>query len=508
MMISGLLLTILMVLAVWIIAFYGFSSHNLLILLGLVIAPVCIFLLNNPSIWFIAILGIQQSGLIIPGVPQGLELIHLLMSGFIVLAVVRGIMGGGTRQKTTMTIRSVYFYLAVLILTIAFRGIGLRFLGSSKWGGMGYVRLFIAAGFLLTARYVTLTIKQWKAAICFMLFFSFLPSIAQLVFMASGGRIYQQYMFIHAYIPGLLGALDALETGDMAVRFHLLKNVASNLIIAGIVFIPFRGTKRLLLITIVAFCFILAGLSGFRSAVLALGGSLFLYSMFIDKKLRVRRSLLFLVCGVVAIVIIVPLASFLPGPIQRAVSWIPGANVDAQIKMNAVSTIDWRLEIWKLAWREVPDYLLVGKGFAINPGDMQLYSTRTNSILAAFLAHTYHSGPLGLLLDLGLMGFFAGTAFFVFSANEVIRNAKYLYMDTFIRRFYYITMSIYIYRIASFYLVFGDARESFIAAFITFAILNGIANTAKQELLKPEKDTCSKITHRQPRINPFDHPDF
>ena len=75
-----LLITWGLVALVVLIAFYGITSGNYLIQLGLVITPILIFLVNRPDLWLCVIIAIYQSQLILPFMPQGLQAYHSLPS--------------------------------------------------------------------------------------------------------------------------------------------------------------------------------------------------------------------------------------------------------------------------------------------------------------------------------------------------------------------------------------------------------------------------------------------
>ena len=114
-----------------------------------------------------------------------------------------------SRPKWTPSRAFVYLFLAILVFTASVRGIGLRVFGSSSWGGMAYIQLFIMAGLLLISDSVTLTTRQWRNSIIAMLFMSCLPAFAEILFVLSGGKVYFQYNFIQAGVGGLLGTLQS-----------------------------------------------------------------------------------------------------------------------------------------------------------------------------------------------------------------------------------------------------------------------------------------------------------
>src|SRR5262249_37974597 len=98
----------------------------------------------------------------------------------------------------------------------------------------------------------------------------------------------------------------------------------------------------------------------------------------------------------------------LPLSVQRSLSFLP-IKIDAGVQMDAQGSLDWRLQMWEGLRKEIPDYLIVGKGFAIDPSYMQM--SEFNSRLGfgiqaewAALAGEYHNGPLSVLIPFGIAG--------------------------------------------------------------------------------------------------------
>lgn len=465
---------------VYVVALYGFMTQKSVVHAGLIVAPILILLSNNLPLWFIIILGLDRSGLIFPGIPQGFQVVHVMMAGFIVLVIAQNIINKPEGPKWVAADYFFYAFMAVIAITIAVRGFGLRIFGSGQWGGMGYVKLFVAAGFLITSRYIRLTPKQLKTAIVLMLIMSFIPALAQLTFLASGGAIYHQYYFIQAYLPGLLGSLEASETGEGVVRYQLFSSVSITILMATLVFCRFRGLQLIPGLLLLGLAVGLGALSGFRGVILNIAGTIAFYLILQAEGQRMRRLAQMAAAGAVILLLLYPFARHLPNSMQRAISILPGIDISAVARVDAEGTTLWRLELWKMAWADVPNYLWVGKGYAINPEDIMSISARVDGILGAYLAQDYHSGPLSLLLVFGVGGFITGSGFLVFSAVEAFRRTKRLGKDPFIRRFYMVFLARYIYSVFSFFFVFGDARESFVNAFVLLAILH-LASRVEQQ---------------------------
>jgi hypothetical protein len=485
-MLPQAIIPIIGVIVVVLIAFMGFRSQGYFIHLALISTPIAIYLLSNPSAWLVAVLGVSQSKLIFPGLPQGLQVVHALMFGFVAVVIARNIILKPASPGRRMSNLFLLGFLAVIIATAVVRGSGLRFLGSSLWGGMGYIKVVLAGAFVLTSRYIPLTDKQLRLTILLMLSLSLLPVASQFLYVLSRGSIYQQYYFVEAYVGGLMESLNAIETGRGAVRFHMLATLSSNLLLCGLALIPWKSFYKVLIGLLLFIVLLMAGLSGFRGSFLLAVGTLFILVVITAEDKKYVRLVSLMAIVFMSLAIVYPFTNLLPGSIQRTLSWLPGADIPIEIKIEAMNSVVHRTRVWQMAWNEVPQYLWIGKGFTINPADILAITVRQDWALNAFLSHNYHSGPLSMLLDTGLFGFIFGTGFMLTSCYEAYRQMSRLPDDAFLKRFYMVFLAQYIYSVPAFFLIFGDVKESFVSMFINFSILNVLARTSEAKVIKKE----------------------
>ena len=466
------------------IAIYGITSSNYLIQLGLVITPLLIFLINRPDLWLCLVIAIYQSQLIIPFLPQGLQAYHVFAFGFVVVMIAGRIITKASCKTWTPSRGFVYLFLVVLLLTASVRGFGLRVFGSESWGGMAYIQLFITAGLLLVSDSVTLTTRQWRYTIVAMLFMSALPGLAQMVFQFSGGRIYYQYNFIGAAVPTLLGTLQESQREGGVVRYSMLGMFAQNLFAMGIVLFPFRRGYRVAVVFLVAMSIVMSMFSGFRSSLLSTVGVLVFYIL-LQSKRPIRGLVIMGAVCLLLLMILMPFARHLPMAMQRTLSFLPFVDVSMEARMDGFGSTLWRIEIWKQAWKQIPDYLLIGKGLAISPADISaMTEMRLDSVTRALMSHIYHNGPLGLLLDLGVIGLIVGSAFLIISSLEFWQRLSMPFEDALLRRAYCFYTAYYLYHAVNFFLIFGDVRESFTMMFMCSTILWGISRSAEQEVMR------------------------
>ncbi len=481
---------------VFLVAFYGIVTGNYLLQLGLALAPILIFLINRPDVWLCLVIAIYQSQLILPFMPQGLQAYHLFAFGFVIVMMANRIITKETRQKWTWSRGFVYLFLAILLFTAFVRGFGLRVFGGSSWGGMAYIQLFIMAGFLLLGDSVTLTTRQWRNTIIVMLLLSALPALAQVIFQLSNGKIYFQYNFIRAEIPALVGSLRASQTDTGVVRYNLLAGFGQNLLAIALVLFPFRGRYKFFAGALIVISVTLSMISGFRSSLLITLGVLVIYIL-LQSQRPLRGLVATAVTCALVLMILMPFARHLPMSMQRTLSLIPFIDVSLAARADALDSSLWRVEIWKQAWLQVPDYLLIGKGLTINPEDLNaMMSMRTDTVTMALMSHTYHNGPLALLLDLGVLGLVAGSGFLIASAVEFYKRLATPIEDPLLRRAYCFYTAYYIYQVLNFFFIYGDL-QSFTMMFMFSAILWGILRTAEQQSVR-NNASSSPVPFRWP----------
>ena len=485
-MIPSFLIPIIGVVIVVFIAFYGFTTRGYMVHAVLLAAPFVLFLINRPQLLLMLLFGLYPSNIILPGLPSGLQLVHLMMFFFIGLTIAHTIISKPGRVPFRATHSTMLMLLAVLMITIYFRGLGLYSSGTGLVGGAAYIKFFAGAGLLYCVRYYTLSIKQMKVCLLLIVIGTLLPFLAQMVFLLSGGAIYQHFFIIQPYVYGLVESLTGTQEGTGMVRFHALAGVSISLLGAALVVMPFRGVINFRLIAVTLFCLVLATYSGFRISVVEIGVILFLFILFSARKQdRTQYAVGMLAAAFVGLLVTIPLVPYLPYTVQRALSFLPFAEVSAMVRLDASESTAWRFEVWEFALQHWKEYMWVGRGFTINLAEIMSLSNTYDLVLYAYVSHNYHSGPISLLLDLGIPGFVAGTLFIIacisFSMKPLDPDA-----DPFMRRFYNLYRAKTLYAAFGFFLIIGDAKSSFIVLSMNLAILELIRNSVAGSLRKNE----------------------
>lgn len=301
----------------------------------------------------------------------------------------------------------------IIIITAAMTGgINFQIFGSTGNGGKNYFYILAAiVGFFALS---SQTISP-KHAYAFAALF-YLPGIAAMfthlaVWAGPAAR------FIYILFPGELatdyvGQLQAEGFGEarlggmMAVSFAVFSWMLVRYGIRGVFELGRPWRLGILLIGIA-----LGFLGGFRShlvSIMLVFGILFV----MERMWRTRVMLIVVALALLSTVFLVAFANKLPTTIQRTISFLP-FEIDPMIKVQAESTSQWRIDLWKQAVEEVPVYFFRGKGYTFSSDDMymalynQTYMGAAGAAQGAAVAGDYHNGPLSLIIPFGIYGLLA-----------------------------------------------------------------------------------------------------
>lgn len=298
----------------------------------------------------------------------------------------------------------------VVILTALVRGgVGFRSMGSESMGSKKYffVLLGIACFFVLATRAV-----PRKQALLYMGLFclSGLTGVLSHLIYLGGNKFYWLYSFIDSLPAYGQAAAEWDVHGQTLVRSVPLMGSATAIISFMLAWFGVRGMLRLhkpWRLCLVMLCMAVGLFGGFRSYVvgmaLVLGVAFYLEGLH-----RTRLLPILFMVAVIGIAIVAMVSDKLPLAVQRSLSFLP-VKIDAGVQMDAQGSLDWRLQMWDLLRKEIPDYLVVGKGFAIDPTAMQMsdFNSRFGYGIQAewaVLAGEYHNGPLSVLIPFGAAG--------------------------------------------------------------------------------------------------------
>jgi len=421
---------------------------------------------------------------ILPGQPNLWMLLAGLSLGFAWLE--RSL----TKESVLLRAPSVSLSLLALAMVVLVTaqltgGIGFRSFGSGVYGGKRYfvVLASIAAFFALISRsiprekanrYVALYYLSGLTCVMSNVVYMLGPSFYTLYALFPVDLVLSQAAADYELGPGVFARMAGLSFASV----HVMNYMLARYNLGGL--LEARKPWRLLLF--IGF-FGLSLLGGFRS-VLALYFLVFLCLLLLEKIYRTPRVLMLLGAGIVAMVIVILNARSFPLSVQRSLSVLPFVEVDPVARFNAQASSQWRFEMWDLLWPQVPKYLLLGKGFAIDATEFYLVQESVKRGLAYnyeefIVSGDYHNGPLSVLLPLGLWGGLAFLWFIIASMRVLYRNYKY--GDPALRTYNTFFLAFFIAKFIFFVTIFGALNSDL----IQFAGIVGLGIALNGGVAKP-----------------------
>jgi hypothetical protein len=381
-----------------------FSMGTFGLVLAVLITPV-LLRYHHPMLFF----SWNMTAVIffLPGHP---EFWVVMAFGSLTISIVQRTLVSQMRFVTVSWIMAPLMFLTAVVCVTArlTGGIGLNSLGGEMIGGKRYFYIFAAvAGFVaMTARrippekvrlYVGLyflseltnfigTTAPWAPPWLYYLYLIFPVDVSSFSFGSSGPA------FGAETVTRLYGATTACMG---ACNYMLARYGLRGLLEGG-------RLRRLALFLALAF---LSLLGGFRTFLLMLALTMF-FGFCFERMFRPKYIIGVTLLAVLAAALIVPLADKLPISIQRALSFLP-LDISSEAQESASTTVEWRLQIWRDVLPDIPKYLLVGKGLAIDPKEFaatQVSRDSQSGEAGTIMAGDYHSGPLSILIPFGIFG--------------------------------------------------------------------------------------------------------
>lgn len=336
-------------------------------------------------------------------------------------------------------------------------GVGLRIFGSTSMGGRGYFYVFaaIAGFFALSSK----SIPPQRAALYAALFF--LPGLTallgRLAYWFGPAAEFVLYFFPPDFSIDSFVATQTTEFGMTRLNGFMLAALAmfswllARYGITGV--FDFNKPWR-----VVLFCGAITGgfFGGYRSytiMMLLIFGILF----YLERIWRTRLILVFAVATVLGGALLMGFVDRLPFTVQRSLSFLP-IGVSADVKLSAEVSSEWRIDMWRNVWDQIPKYLFRGKGYNISPDDLYMaqYSAMrgfASSWEGAAVAGDYHNGPLSVLIPFGIWGLAAFVWLIIAGSSYLYRN----YRDgpEALKRINAFLFACFVGRAAFFFLVFG-----------------------------------------------------
>jgi hypothetical protein len=231
---------------------------------------------------------------------------------------------------------------------------------------------------------------------------------------------------------------------------------------------------------------------GYRSKVIELAAA-FAVLFYFEGLFRSRLLPAVLLAGVLGLALVLPFASKLPLTVQRSLTFLP-LKLDVEAELNAQASTDWRLAIWSEVLPTVPQYLLMGKGLAMDMRDLEMMRSASfnrgpdsTSGAGATLAGDYHNGPLSIIIPFGLGGtitflWFLGAGFRALQLNNRYGNPDFARYNRFL-------LAYFIVKVLMFMFVFGSLYSDVVfftgPVGLSIALNGGVLGPALQPAARP-----------------------
>jgi O-antigen ligase len=206
--------------------------------------------------------------------------------------------------------------------------------------------------------------------------------------------------------------------------------------------------------------------------------------------------------GILSAGLLIGFSSKLPFPVQRAFSFLP-IQIDAAARQDAEGSMEWRVEMWRTVVPDVPKYLLKGKGYAIDPQELNLdFESISRGFAegskAAATSGKFHNGPLSILIPFGIYGLI-GFLWLIFAGLSVLYR-NYKTGDSRLQNVNTFLLGYYIVKAVFFVFLFG-AIESDLYVFVGILgmslAINGSRTVQNQESIPLiDNELATDFQHR------------
>lgn len=438
--------------------------HHPLLLLTWNMGGTIIFIKGQPEIWMLMV-----------AISLGISILH------------RTLVREATFVWVPQIVMPLLFIAAVAVITAKLTaGFGLRSFGGEVFGGKKYIYLAgaVMAYFAITAQ----RISPERAATCIGLFYlgGLARAIGDMYLIAPSWM--EPIFWIFSPTRAVEGQWDQVvrlggvtSAGVALFSFLLAKYGIRGLFISG--------TLWRIILFVLSLAMTVSG--GFRSALITVG-LLFTIQFFLEGMHRTKLLPVFVSFSIAAFVLLIPFVEHLPFGVQRTLAILP-LPVDPVARLDAQYSTNWRLELWAAVLPEVPDHLLLGKGYALSPRDYAMSgATGFHTIDAAqqdlALSGDYHSGPLSVILPLGVWGVI-GFLWFLVASGRVL-HSNYKYGDPALHGINTFLWAIFLTYVLRFFLIYGALHSDMVAFAgiigLSVCLNGGISRPiAKTALLEP-----------------------
>ena len=464
---------------------------------SLVAAGIAVILLiGYPPLAAAGAVMTYSSGVTLPGLPGQMKLSDAFSLIMIAICILQGAMKTGKGIRFSRLDWILVAFAGWIFLTGLIRGFGFLAFGDDMIGGFYYLRLLLSASLVITLPRIGIPAGSWKMAILVAGLLAPATLLADLLIVHGWA-----FDAVRIFVQTSGQIADMLQEGqpdDTAVsRLWSAGPAANGMMIALLCMVParrffqFTGVHWLL---IFAAIITLSLLSGFRlmTATLFLIAALTLY---FQKGLTTPRLIVLFVAGGLGLCVVYLFARELPNSIQRAVSWLPGIDVNVYARSDAEQTVEWRLRLWQEALRYFPDYWLIGKGFSYNARDMMaaFQNIYQDDLKWALVVGSYHNGWLSMVLCTGIIGTALCLTILIAPVLRHWKKQQAPWNNNQLKRFHGVFLAAILANALVFLVVYGDVHASFPFILFQWAVLEALLQAdARSPSLSNKEDESSE----------------
>ncbi len=479
----------------------------------------CVTLPNHGRLGVCLCISLAQSALIIPFLPGPIyvaEAAALLTISAVPLIVVFKNYSEDTGwlfQRNKLLFLGLLIYGITLVGIVMIRGVSSGALGGGGQGGAKvYFRQFVYG--LVPILFLFVSVKEKSlmklVALYFLMPLTFLVSELALVFAPT----------IAAWIVAFLALpTDSLFFNDSASsltfrlgfrRLQSLFLVCPNLVFFLMVCFSARtvlGRRSAVLIPTILGLLILGLASGHRATLIQTGLVLVVIAV-IQRVFNARNVLLLSMGLLLGAAFIYGSISHLPAAMQRAVSFLPGLDIDTVVAVDAKGTWDGRIEVTKRGIELIPQYFWLGRGFT-RYTDIVPYSLEdVNSTEFALLQGHFLNGFVGSLVNTGIWGAIGISIFLLGGAAlavRVLKQSRYFGFEDPVSRIGCVISSLYLVNVAFFYIAEGDVDGALKRFGVHIGILFACERIFRRKRLLESRDSSGiDAAESEPEIASLD----
>lgn len=297
-------------------------------------------------------------------------------------------------------------YCGVLLVTMYYRGFGLRIFGGEQMGGRFYFQQISCA--IFPVLFVVCRLSE-KAVVRLFLLQCALGAtylISDFVLTYGPGRLYLLLQFFE--LPG-----DALNFESQADNFGLRRFQSLMTLSQGVFFLllvffnlkAFTSKQAVLLLPLIVAVIGVGLLSGHRYFLMIITFTV-VVCVYAQRFLSVRNTLIVTGISVFLLTFTYAFSERMPLSAQRALSVLPGIQIDSHARMDGAGTLETRRLLRKIGTDLIPDYFWIGRGFGMSGGGDNSSIWDPTGLTRHINQGRFYNGFIGLMVNTGVFGTF------------------------------------------------------------------------------------------------------